>query len=107
MPKSFLSQLAVLPIPFALCASVIACSDQEPPAIGHGSMVHLDGGNEPASCVDGTTKNFIVMVGEHNGVVSCNEGIRTCGGGVWGACQDGKEVAVRASARSRSTAERA
>jgi len=55
-------------------------------------MVHLDGGNEPASCVDGTTKDCIVMVGEHNGVVSCYEGIRTCEGGVWGACEDGQVV---------------
>lgn len=48
---------------------------------------------EPA-CVEGAVEPCSEMLGEHDGIVSCYEGTRSCAGGVFGACVGGEAFDV-------------
>lgn len=56
------------------------------------------------TCVEGAVEPCHEMIGEHDGIVSCYAGTRTCTGGVVGACVDGETYAVvRGDAPAGST----
>jgi hypothetical protein len=46
------------------------------------------------ACVDGAVEPCNEVLGEHDGIVSCFEGTRTCQGGSFGACVDGETYSV-------------
>ena len=46
------------------------------------------------SCVEGAVEPCHEMLGEHDGIVSCYEGTRTCSGGAFGACIGGESYQV-------------
>ena len=72
---------------FSACSS----SDERYGDVGPSVGVSRDGGTTaPATCEEGATKRCYVTVGEHNGVLTCYEGVSTCVGGVWGTCADGE-----------------
>lgn len=47
------------------------------------------------TCVDGTVEPCSVVLGEHDGIVSCYEGTRSCVAGKFGACSDGEGFEVQ------------
>jgi len=74
-----------------------ACGDAEAPGLTGGPSSGGKGGypNDDASvvgCVDGQTKPCSVTVSEHNGVLTCYDGVQVCSGGAYGPCQDGATV---------------
>ena len=88
-PSRNLMRAAVLAVGmFAGAATVAACADDTPSGIGGATNIHGDGG--VAACTEGSTKSCYVTIGEHNGVLSCYEGTRTCENGVWTECLDGE-----------------
>ncbi|HWO14338.1 MAG TPA: C-type lectin domain-containing protein, partial [Polyangiaceae bacterium] len=46
------------------------------------------------ACVDGAVEPCTLVLGEHGGIVSCYEGVRSCAGGSFGACSDGHAFEV-------------
>jgi hypothetical protein len=75
-------------------ALAIACSGPHdlPPHLTGGGSGGSAGGTAPDSggpCTNGQTRDCSVTLGEHNGVLTCYDGTRTCVGGSWGACGDG------------------
>jgi hypothetical protein len=55
-------------------------------------------------CVDGAVEPCSEVLGEHDGVVSCFEGTRTCQGGSFGACVDGETYTVTRGEATTSAA---
>ncbi|MEO8181430.1 MAG: hypothetical protein ABI895_21545, partial [Deltaproteobacteria bacterium] len=56
------------------------------------SDVHDDSFSAPvldSACPEGKVESCNLMLGEHDGLVSCYEGTRSCQGGVFGACGNG------------------
>jgi len=45
------------------------------------------GGDGP--CVDGQTRECHITLGNHDGILSCFDGVEHCEGGAWGMCVDG------------------
>jgi hypothetical protein len=56
-----------------------------------GGVPGVDGGTDgsPAACVDGAKKDCHITLGQHDGVLSCYNGVQVCEGGTWGPCGDG------------------
>jgi len=82
-----------------LCALVVllglaACGEERtaPAAPPPPSPTDQQAAHVPLSptCTDGTVESCTVKLGEHDGIVSCYEGTRTCVGGAFGACTDGQ-----------------
>src|SRR5688572_4510863 len=46
------------------------------------------------SCEEGTSEPCSLMLGEHDGIVSCYEGTRTCRAGVFSECENGRHFEV-------------
>lgn len=76
----------------------LACGDGEaalppPPPV---PTIDTEVGRVPLTpaCVEGAVEPCHEMLGEHEGIVSCYEGTRTCVGGVFGACLDGESYQV-------------
>ena len=80
---------------FALCAFVlsIACGDVDRDA--H-DVAPLDadasrgaGGEDDVGhrCDEGDTRKCRIKIAEHEGVVTCAEGVRTCVDGAWSECE--------------------
>ena len=78
--------------------AAVGCGEDGAPAIGSGSGVggHPVGDGGVVPCTEGTVESCTVYVGEHNGVLSCYEGVQVCEGGTFGPCKDGR-VAPRVS----------
>jgi hypothetical protein len=75
------------------------CGDPDPAAApmaaapaGSGTQV----GRVPLepTCIEGAVEPCHEMLGEHDGIVSCYEGTRSCAGGVFGACIGGETYDV-------------
>src|SRR5687767_10889444 len=67
----------------------LACGDPDvapPPSPPPAAVAEV--GNVPLTprCVDGAVEPCHEMLGDHDGIVSCYEGTRTCVDGVYGAC---------------------
>lgn len=45
------------------------------------------GGQPSYRCDDGDTKKCRIKIGDHEGVVTCVDGLRTCEDGAWGPCE--------------------
>jgi hypothetical protein len=45
------------------------------------------GGSGDGSCIDGDVQECRIDLGEHNGVKSCIDGLRTCVDGAWSECE--------------------
>ena len=79
----------------ALPAAAISCGAEDdlsapPPGAGQpgaGASAGGPGGTE--GCVDGATVDCHLTLGEHEGVVSCYDGVQTCVAGEWGPCGQG------------------
>src|SRR5688572_13736425 len=76
----------------------LGCGDAElaPPPSPPPPVVEAEVGRVPLtpSCVDGAVEPCHEMLGEHDGIVSCYEGTRTCVNGAYGACLDGESYQV-------------
>lgn len=83
---------------FALGLALSACGDAEPapPPSPPPPAVYTDVGRVPLTpaCVDGAVEPCHEVLGEHDGIVSCYEGTRTCHDGVFGACLEGESYRV-------------
>jgi lectin-like protein len=56
------------------------------------------------ACVEGAVEPCSEVLGEHDGIVSCYEGTRTCQGGRWSACLDGQSYEVMRGEATASAA---
>jgi hypothetical protein len=91
-PSARLPLLAALGFLLSIAASCSAEPAKHTPPIGQGG-----GGGEastgsvtPAACSDeGATEECHVTLGQHEGVLSCFVGTRTCANGRFGECTDG------------------
>src|SRR5262245_26950085 len=61
------------------------CGDSDHPAVlsGGGDTPIMPGG----SCTDGSTSECHVTLSEHNGVLTCLNGTKTCDAGAWTECE--------------------
>jgi hypothetical protein len=80
-------------------AMLAACSDADFPAVSASppAAPRVDtqiGAPLEAVCVEGAVEPCHEMLGEHDGIVSCYAGTRTCTGGSFGACVGGESYAV-------------
>jgi hypothetical protein len=66
------------------------------PATAVGTDMQIGVPLEPL-CVEGTVEPCHEMLGEHDGIVSCYAGTRTCAGGAFGACIGGESYSVTRS----------
>jgi Lectin C-type domain len=88
-----------------------ACGDPDPTAPPMTSLPSPVGADtqvgqsslEP-TCVEGVVEPCNEMLGEHDGIVSCYQGTRTCSGGVLGACVGGETYAVARGSASAGDA---
>ena len=48
-------------------------------------------GEAEGPCQDGATRKCKVVIGEHDGVLTCFVGTEVCDGGEWGECGDVEE----------------
>src|SRR5262245_45525551 len=75
----------------AIAATASACGTEDEkhrsPPPSHASTTTGaggSGGSDPGTpCPEGATRDCHVTLGEHNGVLSCFDGVQTCDGGVW------------------------
>jgi hypothetical protein len=80
-------------------AALAACGDAEldapPPSPAPPVAADMQIGVplEPL-CVEGAVESCHEMLGEHDGIVSCYAGTRTCAGGAFGACIGGESYSV-------------
>jgi len=66
------------------------CGADDGSGIGDGHKVQQPGDDAGVvQCEDGTTKACFVYLGEHNGVLSCYEGVQLCEDGRYGPCEEG------------------
>lgn len=76
----------------------LACGDAElaPPPSPPPPVAVAEVGRVPLTpgCVEGAVEPCHEMLGEHDGIVSCYEGTRTCVNGAYGACLDGESYQV-------------
>jgi hypothetical protein len=78
----------------ALLGLIAACSDKAappPPAQPTGD-VREGPSSDPLigrSCDEGQTESCALTLGEHDGMLSCYEGTRTCSAGAFGPCENG------------------
>jgi hypothetical protein len=56
------------------------------------------GGFTLTACSDGSTRSCSVILGEHNGVLSCFYGSQICFGGSWSPCGNGETIEIHESA---------
>jgi hypothetical protein len=79
--------LALAAIVASVAAAVGACGGYEtldppePTGTGGGG-----GGTTGGPCTDGDMHECHVMIGQHDGVLTCLDGVETCEGGSWGPC---------------------
>lgn len=87
-----------------------ACSeDASPPPMGAPVAGALD---DPRlnpelgrTCSPGQSQSCSITLGEHEGVISCYEGTRTCSDGHFGPCQDGHTFTLERSELGQHSAE--
>lgn len=83
----------------ASCVLIVACGGPEARVGRAGPIAESTsfGSSDwaaSAACADGATEACSLMLGEHAGIVSCYEGARTCRGGVFGPCENGRQFSV-------------
>jgi hypothetical protein len=89
----------VLALLFCVTAAVgVACGSiggdplgppDKPEPTGSGGSGGSGGAGGGGPCTDGQTRDCHVTLGEHNGILSCFDGVEHCQGGAWGPCVDG------------------
>jgi hypothetical protein len=91
-------------------ASLGACSDDRmgaPPPPPPNAVAVSDLGRGDglfhAACVEGAVETCSIELGTHEGIISCYEGSRTCLGGSFGACTDGRSFEVTAAREAASS----
>lgn len=101
----FLASLSWCAASVACAALGSGCSDSDGVRATLPESTPRAGGSqwaETVACVEGETEPCSVMLGEHAGIVSCYEGTRTCRGGVFGVCEDGRQFEVTSPAAPAS-----
>lgn len=91
-PSSLLRPALLLLLTPAL-ALALGCSEteEEPKKFGNPGSGSGTGGEptpveQGGPCEDGATKECSVILGEHEGILSCFVGVKVCHDGVWGPC---------------------
>jgi hypothetical protein len=86
----------------ALLSLLAACSSaSDDPLAGplsDTSSASSDGPVLEAGCSEGQTESCALTLGEHDGMLSCYEGTRSCRAGVFGACENGHGFTLERSA---------
>lgn len=85
-----LTSLLVLTFLGAACSDI----DRSTPAPLNGRALEKVG-SQRLPCEDGATKTCNLTLAEHEGVVSCYEGLRHCRLGNWEQCTDGREYSFQ------------
>jgi hypothetical protein len=96
-PAMLVRAVAVLVfIVSSFAAAAAGCgADSEKPSGSGGSGSTSGPGNGgsssslPGQCLEGTTKDCHVTLGQHGSVITCYAGTQECVNGVWGECQGG------------------
>jgi hypothetical protein len=55
--------------------------------VGGDDGTNDDNDDDKHRCDDGDTKKCRIKIGEHEGVVTCVDGLRTCEDGEWSECE--------------------
>ncbi|MCC6553232.1 MAG: VWA domain-containing protein, partial [Polyangiaceae bacterium] len=87
----------------AVATSLAACSGGDegldPPSPGGGGSGASGGGTTTGGpCAEGAQRECHVTIGEHDGVLTCLDGVETCEGGSWTGC-NGSTRTMRAPGR--------
>jgi len=94
----------------ALLGLLSACSsppgaDPLPEPLGD---PHFTTGSDPTlgrACSDGQLESCALTLGEHDGVLSCYEGTRSCQGGAFGLCENGYSFTLERSTLNQNAAQ--
>lgn len=74
-------------------AALCGCGPAEedvPNAVNDRSGVERADGGGIGPCADGNRRECSIILGEHNGIVTCYHGVQICQDGNWGDCEGGR-----------------
>lgn len=67
--------------------SMPACGGGDSPPAAQGATLSSGAGGPGSPCEDGAARACHIVLGEHDGVITCRDGVETCSNGAFGPCE--------------------